>query len=880
MSPWRTAHHGPAVSKQASPVSSGSSTMSIMDPAEGLTSSSMKSGTFSTSTALSSMTPFSEEPSRAQTGSVLPVTSVTVVTRPDLEEATRRERQERNKVLALAWVWGMLPGVLAGAALTYSLWSAGTPITKTTEGSPKSPVATSSTQSHTALPPPLSATTPAPATSRSPVPTVPTVSTPTTKLTVPIRPTPPTRPMVSTTSSTRPTAPTRHTVTTRSTVPTTPVPQPTVPRATFYPGGPRLASEYLNVTLTWTISPCADFFGFVCSHFVGPYTNVLSTAEEFLKSASKSLLFTIRVPPRNQNALEKAAGLFQACIQLANNATGSEAAALRSFLRPARLDMSSMAPDPKFSALEAMMQLSMEFGFPCLVCFGVIRTAYQPKKELEFVDTMVLSQMQIHEEDEKWIKETHQSHSKTGGLDKHYEKYLKFYDPKLNFANLTTRIIAAEKEFGAFLELVRANDKVSGKGVQISNLGTYTEPHVTKADWFRLYQKFTNNFYVGSDEVILWDNATSVVVFLTDTSRFNREDTRLLLAWTVLRKLVVYTSAVAMKRLQEAPVEDFCMKTVSGVLDAAVSSRYVSTYTPRRAFQAATTLALNMIKALQYKMTHTPWIVPPVQNVTLKKARSMRLVMGYPKHLENTTELEKFYATFPDAGPGFVTPYLEMHRHLTSQTFSNNETENFTTGHANAFYSAGQNSMTILGGIVQPPMYFPDGTAALNYGGLGQVIGHEIMHAYDIDGITYDDTAHSVKFGNTSTMREYERKVLCLRSSYEAAERRARQLTDATDSEGFADYSGIQLAYAAYRSLPAAERDATLPDVNLSAEQTFFVAHCLKWCDLIKKRKPGGRYWPGRSRCIVPLQNMPEFAHAFGCKAGDLMNPSKRCDFW
>ncbi|KAL3205309.1 hypothetical protein MRX96_011207 [Rhipicephalus microplus] len=400
------------------------------------------------------------------------------------------------------------------------------------------------------------------------------------------------------------------------------------------------------------------------------------------------------------------------------------------------------------------------------------------------------------------------------------------------------------------------------------------------ADWFRLYQKFTNNFYVGSDEVILWDNATSVVVFLTDNTRFNQEDTRLLLAWTVLRKLVVYTSAVAMKRLQEAPVEDFCMKTVSGVLDAAVTSRYVSTYTPRRAFQAATTLALNMIKALQYKMTHTPWIVPPVQNVTLKKARSMRLVMGYPKHLENTTELEKFYATFPDAGPGFVTPYLEMHRHLTSQTFSNNETENFTTGHANAFYSAGQNSMTILGGIVQPPMYFPDGTAALNYGGLGQIIGHEIMHAYDIDGITYDDTAHSVKFGNTSTMREYERKVLCLRSSYEAAERRARQLTDATDSEGFADYSGIQLAYAAYRSLLAAERDATLPDVNLSAEQTFFVAHCLKWCDLIKKRKPGGRYWPGRSRCIVPLQNMPEFARAFGCNAGDLMNPSKRCDFW
>ncbi|KAL1472791.1 hypothetical protein MTO96_039102, partial [Rhipicephalus appendiculatus] len=111
------------------------------------------------------------------------------------------------------------------------------------------------------------------------------------------------------------------------------------------------------------------------------------------------------------------------------------------------------------------------------------------------------------------------------------------------------------------------------------------------------------------------------------------------------------------------------------------------------------------------------------------------------------------------------------------------------------------------------------------------------------------------------------------------AEENARQLNDRIDSEGFADYSGILLAYYAYHSLPAAERDARVPDISLSAEQSFFVAHCLKWCDLVTRRE-GGRYWAGRSRCIVPLQNMPEFAAAFGCKAGDLMNPPNRCDFW
>ncbi|KAH6925876.1 hypothetical protein HPB50_011495 [Hyalomma asiaticum] len=272
-----------------------------------------------------------------------------------------------------------------------------------------------------------------------------------------------------------------------------------------------------------------------------------------------------------------------------------------------------------------------------------------------------------------------------------------------------------------------------------------------------------------------------------------------------------------------------------------------------------------MLSTLVDKMNNTPWIVPPVKNVTLRKATRMGLVM----------------ASFPEVGGGFVRSYLETYRYFTSRIYSDNATDNFTTGVANAFYSGGTNAMTIQAGIVQPPMYFPDGTAALNYGGLGQVIGHEIMHAYDVEGIMRDDASRSAGFRtNASTLVEYERKVLCLRKSYEDYEKNARQLDDTIDSEGFADYSGLQLAYAAYRGLPASERDERVPDVPLSAEKTFFVAHCLKWCDLIKKRSQGSLYWAGRSRCIVPLQNMPEFAAAFGCRSGDLMNPPKRCDFW
>ncbi|XP_075554191.1 neprilysin-1-like [Dermacentor variabilis] len=154
------------------------------------------------------------------------------------------------------------------------------------------------------------------------------------------------------------------------------------------------------------------------------------------------------------------------------------------------------------------------------------------------------------------------------------------------------------------------------------------------------------------------------------------------------------------------------------------------------------------------------------------------------------------------------------------------------------------------------------------------------MHGYDVDGITFDEDIKKVNFKNSSTMKEYERKVLCLRKSYQNAEKNARQLDTTTDSEGFADYAGLQLAYAAYKSLPLAEQDRKLSGVNLSADKTFFVSHCLKWCDLVEKRRPDSRYWPGRSRCVVPLQNMPEFAAAFRCKTGSLMSPADRCDFW
>ncbi|XP_077524259.1 neprilysin-3-like [Amblyomma americanum] len=156
------------------------------------------------------------------------------------------------------------------------------------------------------------------------------------------------------------------------------------------------------------------------------------------------------------------------------------------------------------------------------------------------------------------------------------------------------------------------------------------------------------------------------------------------------------------------------------------------------------------------------------------------------------------------------------------------------------------------------------------------------MHAYDVAAMSTDYLNRRVDLGKSPTMELHAAKVLCLRSSYQKAESlsRARTTDDNTDSEGVADYAGLLLAHAAYRRTYDDQQRAFMP--RLTHEQAFFVSHCLKWCSGTEGTRSSEheRYWHSRSRCIVPLQNMPEFAKAFSCREGDLMNPRDRCRFW
>ncbi|XP_075744565.1 neprilysin-21-like [Rhipicephalus microplus] len=155
------------------------------------------------------------------------------------------------------------------------------------------------------------------------------------------------------------------------------------------------------------------------------------------------------------------------------------------------------------------------------------------------------------------------------------------------------------------------------------------------------------------------------------------------------------------------------------------------------------------------------------------------------------------------------------------------------------------------------------------------------MHGYDVQGSNYDDKSHHDPWRTQKIAEEYTNRTFCIRRSHRAAlimRSQQEMVNDTLDSENLADFVGTLTAYAAFSSLPSYERDIELSGLNVSAERIFFISSCVKWCE--QEPLIGDRYAPSRSRCLVPLMNMPQFSAAFSCPLGTPMNPRDKCTFW
>ncbi|KAH9368543.1 hypothetical protein HPB48_000316 [Haemaphysalis longicornis] len=309
------------------------------------------------------------------------------------------------------------------------------------------------------------------------------------------------------------------------------------------------------------------------------------------------------------------------------------------------------------------------------------------------------------------------------------------------------------------------------------------------------------------------------------------------------------------------------------------------------------------------------WLPRTAQNAARRKVKSMRLFIGFPLNLTRLALLEEFYEDLPDVtlastaaesdgetvggelsngGSSFVLSWLNASRFQRRAQIRHPREIMFTLAAANAQNTYTTNTVNIAAALVRPVVYFLGAVAGYNYGGIGSVIGHEMMHAFDVRGRGYDETGAESKWWPKQATGKYTAQALCLRSSHEEAlqKRRAVVLDPTLDSENLADVMGVRVAFDAFRNLTAMvsgreggsiEDASSVSVAGFNERQLFFIAHCAKQCDPKpppRMRDPRVPYAPNWSRCVVPLMQMPEFSEAFNCARGTLMNPDKKCRFW
>jgi putative endopeptidase len=210
----------------------------------------------------------------------------------------------------------------------------------------------------------------------------------------------------------------------------------------------------------------------------------------------------------------------------------------------------------------------------------------------------------------------------------------------------------------------------------------------------------------------------------------------------------------------------------------------------------------------------------------------------------------------------------------------------FTPPTVNASYNSGNNDITFPAGILQPPFFNFQADDAINYGGMGAVIGHEITHGFDDQGSKYDAEGNLNMWWTPEDRKKFEERAACVIDQFSGYEvlPGVKIKGQRTIGENIGDLGGLNIAYTALmddlKSKPApGQIDGFTP------EQRFFLGWAQVWA--AKATEQGLRLqvetdphsW-AKYRVNGPLSNMPQFAKAFGCKDTDPMVRKTACLIW
>ncbi|XP_022902431.2 neprilysin-4-like [Onthophagus taurus] len=347
-------------------------------------------------------------------------------------------------------------------------------------------------------------------------------------------------------------------------------------------------------------------------------------------------------------------------------------------------------------------------------------------------------------------------------------------------------------------------------------------------------------------------------------------------------------------REKAPPRWQFCVAQVNSYLGMALGHLFVKRHFDENDKNDTLHMTRELQEAFLDILEDSDWLGDYTKSVAISKIKAMRLKIGYPDLILDTSALIDRYLDIK-VHPNYyfenclvVLQHVAKSEHLKIGKTVNKNIWNTPPTIVNAYYSRNKNQIMFPAGILQPPFYHQHYPQALNYGGIGVVIGHEISHGFDDKGKLFDEDGNLNSWWTREATEKFQEKSKCLIDQYNSfvvPEINTKLDGASTQGENIADNGGIKQAYKAYKKWLMLNEDSKLPGFNATDEQLFFINFAQVWCgtsrpDATRNRIKSAVHSPGRFRVLGTLRNSEEFSKAFSCKAGSLMNPKKKCTIW
>ncbi|MFH6992918.1 M13 family metallopeptidase [Flavobacterium sp. FlaQc-48] len=411
-------------------------------------------------------------------------------------------------------------------------------------------------------------------------------------------------------------------------------------------------------------------------------------------------------------------------------------------------------------------------------------------------------------------------------------------------------------------------------GIGLAKLDTVVvmEPKYMKA----LQTVFTQNKVAQWKEYLKWDLLNTVSTKLStdiETASFD------------------FYSKTLRGAIKQLPREEKALQVVNTTIGEALGKLYVEKVFPAEAKAKAVDMIHNVILAYQNRINNLTWMSAATKVKAIEKLNKITIKVGYPDKWKDYSAL-----TIKSVAEG--GSYFENARNLNKWNFKKgieklhkpvDKTEwGMSPQTVNAYYNPSYNEIVFPAAILQPPFYNYQADEAVNYGGIGAVIGHEISHGFDDSGARYNADGNLVDWWTADDLKQFTALGTALADQYSALEPLPGIHVDGkfTLGENIGDLGGINAAYDGLQLYLKAHGNPGLID-GFTPEQRFFISWATVWRtktrdEALKNQVKTDPHSPGMYRAVVPIQNVDAFYQAFGIKKGDKMyvDPDKRVKIW